>query len=36
MVRWVVGSIIHGGPIERFLDPASISKAVVSVIQSVG
>ena len=23
MVRWVVGSIIHGGPIELFLVPAS-------------
>ena len=23
MVRWVVGSILHGGPIELFLIPAS-------------
>ena len=23
MVRWVVGSILHGGPIELFLVPAS-------------
>ena len=23
MVRWVVGSIVHGGPIELFLVPAS-------------
>ena len=35
MVRWVVGSILHGGPIELFLIPASapricVSKAVVS------
>ena len=23
MVKWVVGSILHGGPIELFLVPAS-------------
>ena len=33
MVRWVVGSILRGGPIELFLVPA---KAVVCVILSVG
>ena len=26
MVRWVVGSILHGGPIELFLVPASASR----------
>ena len=37
MVRWVVGSILHGGPIELFLVPASgVSKVVVCVILSVG
>ena len=39
MVQWVIGSIIHGGPIELFLIPASsprLSKAVVCVILSVG
>ena len=41
MVRWVVGSILHGGPIELFLVPASapqtgVTKAVVCVILSVG
>ena len=40
MVRWVVGLILHGGPIELFLVPASaprlmISKAVVCAILSV-
>ena len=41
MVRWVVGSILHGvGPIELFLVPASasttgITKAVVCIILSV-
>ena len=24
MVRWIVGSILHGGPIELFLVPASV------------
>ena len=28
MVRWVVGSILHGGPIERFLVPASVPRLV--------
>ena len=33
MVRWVVGSILHGEPIELFLVPASgITMAVVCVI----
>ena len=40
MVRWVVGSILHGGPIELFLVPASaprrITKAVVCEILSMG
>ena len=38
MVRWVVGSILHGGgPIELFLVPATgVTKAVVCVILSVG
>ena len=38
MVRWVVGLILHGGPIELFLIPASapVAKAVVCVILSVG
>ena len=40
MVRWVIGSILHGGPIELFLDPASaprlcVTKDVVCVIPSV-
>ena len=26
MVRWVVGSILHGGPIELFLVPASAAR----------
>ena len=26
MVRWVVGSILHGGPIELFLIPVSAPK----------
>ena len=39
MVRWVVGLICHGGPIELFLIPASapttgITKAVVCDILS--
>ena len=34
MVRWVVGSILHGGPIELFL--SGVTKAVVCVIFSVG
>ena len=33
MLQWVVGSILHGGPIELFFIPAS---AVVCVILSVG
>ena len=41
MVQWVVGSILHGGPIELFLVPAiasttGVTKAVVCVILSVG
>ena len=28
MVRWVVGSILHGGPIELFLVPASDPRQV--------
>ena len=40
-LKTIVGSIIHGGPIELFLVPASFSKtgvtkAVVCVILSVG
>ena len=38
MLQWVIGSILHGGPIELFLVPASASrlKAVIYVILSVG
>ena len=40
MERWVVGSILHCGPIELFLDWCKkniiIIKAVASVILSVG
>ena len=41
MLRWVVGSILHGGPIELFIVPASyhttgVPKAVVCVILYVG
>ena len=28
MVQWVVGSILHGGPIELFLVPASAPRLV--------
>ena len=28
MVRWVIGSILHGGPIELFLVPASAPRLV--------
>ena len=40
MMRWVVGSIHHGGPIELYLVPASaprllITKALVCGIVSV-
>ena len=28
MMRWVVGSILHGGPIELFLVPASAPRLV--------
>ena len=28
MVRWVVGSILHGGPIELLLVPASVPQLV--------
>ena len=35
MVRWVVGSILHGGPIELFLVPTSVIKAVIYTILSV-
>ena len=31
MVRWVVGSILHGGPIELFLVPASIPRLVYAL-----
>ena len=40
MVRWVVGSITHGGHIDLILVPASsttgVTKAVACVILSVG
>ena len=38
MVPWVVGSILHGGPIELFVVPASagVTKAVVCAILSMG
>ena len=40
MVRWVVGSILHGGRIELFLVLASVqtvlTKAVVCAMLSVG
>ena len=41
MVRQVIGLILHGGPIEVFFDPASVSttgitKAIVCVILSLG
>ena len=40
MVQWVIGSILHGDPIELFLIPASapsgVTKAVVCVILSMG
>ena len=39
MVEWVVGSILHGGPIELFLGPVSssrVTKVVVCVILSMG
>ena len=37
MVRWVVGSILHGEPTELFLVPASAPRlAVVCAILSVG
>ena len=32
MVRWVVGSIPHGGPIELFLVPASAPRLVLSCL----
>ena len=35
MVQWVVGSILHGGPIELFFT-TSVTKAVVCSIQCVG
>ena len=28
MVRWVVGSVLHGGPIELFLVPTSVPRLV--------
>ena len=31
MVRWVVGSILHGGPIELFLVPASDPRLVKQI-----
>ena len=36
VVRWVVGSILHGGPIEKFLVAASAPKTLVCIILSVG
>ena len=40
MVRWVVGSIPHGGPIKIFLVPGNVpryvTKTVVCAILSVG
>ena len=41
MVRWVVGSILHGGPIELFYrsslcSTTGVTKAVVCVIMSMG
>ena len=32
MVRWVVGLIIHGGPIELFLIPASMCYPVCGMM----
>ena len=32
MVRWVVGSILHGGPIKLFLVPASAPRLVFSLV----
>ena len=29
MVRWVVGLMLHGGPIEQFLVPASAPRLVL-------
>ena len=40
MVRWVIRSILQGGPTELFLIPASaprlVTKAVICAILSVG
>ena len=37
MVRWVVGSIPRGGPIELFIVPASgLTKSVICAILSMG
>ena len=41
MVRWVVGSILHGGPVELFpcfsqCSMTGVTKAVVCIILSVG
>ena len=38
IVRWIVGSITHGGPIELFLVTATtgVTKVVVCAILSVG
>ena len=41
MVGWVVGSILHGGPIELFLvssqcSTTGVTKAVVCIILSMG
>ena len=41
MVRWVVGSILHGGPTElisrsRKCSTTGVTKAVVCAIMSVG
>ena len=35
MVRWVVGSILHGGPIELFLVPASALRLLRWVVVSI-
>ena len=36
MVQWIIGLILHGGPIELFLISASLTKAVECAILSVG
>ena len=34
MVRWVVGSILHGGHIELFLVPASVCACVQNMLSA--